>query len=467
VKPPVVLRTVRPAAPAREAGPYLVLVTVALGGLLAPLNSTMLAVALPEIRRSLDVGHGAVAWLVGSYLIAMAVTQPFGGRLGDQIGRVPVFRGGLAAFLVFSLAAAAAPNFPLLLIARTAQAVAGAILIPNGMAMLREAVPSSKFGQFSGYSSSAMGATAAVGPVLGGAILALVSWRWLFMVNIPVVGAALLLSLFLQRRAATGGARAIDVPGVVLFTGLLTLVTLALGSSTDGMDVMALVAILALVVVAVVFVWHQRRSTAPAAEWGLLRQRPFLGASTHILLMNLGMYTTLLAIPFFLTDVQHRSASLAGLLLACMAGLQAIVAPFAGWTTDRLGRRKPALLGSITSLAGAVMLAAGVSQDVHVAYVAAAITVIGFGVGLGFVSAAVAAIEAAPRALAGSAAGTQSMMRYFGSIVGVGLLSGLLNTQGGEPPGIGVFRLLFAVVAVMLALSVVSAALIRPFPKEE
>lgn len=466
MKRPVALRMVRPAASTREAGPYFVLVTIALGGLLAPLNSTMLAVALPEIRSSLHVGHGAVAWLVGSYLIAMAVTQPFGGRLGDQIGRVPVFRAGLAAFLVFSLAAAVAPNFALLLVARTAQAIAGAILIPNGMAMLRETVPSSRFGQFNGYSSAAMGTTAAVGPVLGGAILAFASWRWLFMVNIPVVGAALLLSLMLQARPSGGGSRAIDIAGVVLFTAVLTLVTLVLGGFTDGIDSLAIAAAVALAVAGGAFVWHQRRSKAPAAEWRLFRERPFVGASTHILLMNLGMYTTLLAIPFFLTDVQHRSASVAGLLLACMAGLQALVSPFAGWTTDRLGRRKPAMVGSITSLAGALLLVVGVSRDVHLAYVAVAVTTIGLGVGLGFVSAAVAAVEAAPRALAGSAAGTQSMMRYFGSIVGVGLLSGLLNTDGG-PPGIGVFRALFGVVAVMLAISVLSAALIRPFPQEE
>jgi len=468
VKPGLASRTARTDAPAREAGPYVVLVTVALGTLLAPLNSTMLAVALPEIRSNLNVGQGAVAWLVGSYLIAMAVTQPVGGRLGDQIGRLRVFRAGLAAFLLFSLAAAAAPNFPLLLASRTLQAVAGAILIPNGMAMIREAVPSSKFGQFNGYSSAVMGATAAAGPVLGGAILAIVSWRWLFLVNVPVVLATLALTFLLRpSRPAGMGARTVDLLGIVLFTALLTLVTLVLSSFTGGIDALGLVALLSLALVVPAFVWRQRTTDAPSAEWRLFRERPFVGASTHILLMNLAMYTTLLAIPFFLTDVQHRSASVAGLLLACMAGLQALVSPFAGWTADTLGRRRPAMLGSITALAGALLLVAGVSRDVHVAYVAVAITVLGLGVGLGFVAAAVAAIEAAPRSLAGSAAGTQSMMRYFGSIIGVGLLSGLLNTNGNGAPGIAVFRLLFAVVAAMLALSLLFAASIRPFPKDE
>jgi EmrB/QacA subfamily drug resistance transporter len=468
VKLVIASRTARPANEKREAGPYVVLATVALGAMLAPLNSTMLAVALPAIRRDLDVGHGAVAWLVGSYLIAMAVTQPVGGRLGDQLGRVRVFQAGLLAFLGFSLAAALAPNFALLLTFRTLQAVAGAILIPNGMAMLRESVPTARFGRFSGLNGAAMGATAAFGPVLGGAILAFVSWRWLFVANVPVVALTLFMTLQLgrPRRVANAGARAVDVLGIVLFTAVLTLVTLVLSSLTDGQGGRTVLALAALAAVVVAFVWRQRTTDAPAAEWRLFRELPFLGASSHILLMNLAMYTTLLAIPFFLTDVQLRTTTVAGLLLASMAGVQALVSPLAGLTADRLGRRRPAIAGSLTALGGALMLVVGLSEDASLGYVAASITILGLGVGLGFVASAVAAVESAPRALAGSAAGTQSMMRYFGSIVGVGLLSGLLNTQAGDAPSIDVFRLLFAVVTAMLLLSLASAALIRPFPKD-
>jgi sugar phosphate permease len=95
------------------------------------------------------------------------------------------------------------------------------------------------------------------------------------------------------------------------------------------------------------------------------------------------------------------------------------------------------------------------------------LAVLGLGVGTGFVSATVAAIEAAPKSLAGSAAGTQSMMRYFGSIIGVGVLSGLLTTGTDGPPGIGVFRMLFGLVAVLLALSAVAASLVHAAPREE
>ena len=126
-------------APAQAPGSeryWLLLATVALGNVLAPLNSTMLAVALPEIRDDFSLSHAEIGWLVSAYLIAMAVAQPIGGDLSDRLGRRRVLRFGLIGFLVLSLAAAAASNFWLLIALRTAQAVVGAVVIPTGMAMV-------------------------------------------------------------------------------------------------------------------------------------------------------------------------------------------------------------------------------------------------------------------------------------------------------------------------------------------
>ena len=120
----------------------LVLIVASLGAVLAPLNSTMIAVALPEIRHDFGLSHASAGWLISGYLIAMAVAQPLGGRLGDQVGRTTVFRAGLIAFFVLSIGATLAPNFSLLVTFRVAQAVAGAVLIPNGLAMLRALSPS-------------------------------------------------------------------------------------------------------------------------------------------------------------------------------------------------------------------------------------------------------------------------------------------------------------------------------------
>jgi EmrB/QacA subfamily drug resistance transporter len=461
------------ALPARSGEHYGVrpgylLITVSLGALLAPLNSTMLAVALPVIRKDLAISHEAAGWLISSYLIAMAVTQPAAGRLGDRIGRATVFRAGLLAFLVFSLGATAAPNFGVLLVFRTLQAIAGAILIPNAMGMLRESVPASEFGRFSGWNSAIIGATAAVGPLLGGLVLSLVAWRYIFLLNVPVVAVALVMTARLQSEPAvkSAGGR-LDWAGVLLFSGLLCLTTVVLNTAGPGQILEQLLLGAALAALIGGFAWRQAHTSSPMAEWRLFRGRSFLGASGHILLMNLAMYTTLLAIPFFLSEVQHRGSAVAGILLGGMAGLQALTGPAAGRIADRVGRRLPTLASSVIAFAAALLLLFGIGRDVSPVYLGVALAILGLGVGTGFVSATVAAIEAAPKSLAGSAAGTQSMMRYFGSIIGVGVLSGLLTTGTDGPPGIGVFRMLFGLVAVLLALSAVAASLVHAAPREE
>jgi MFS family permease len=209
----------------------LLLLTVSLGGILAPLNSTMLAVALPELRRDFDVGHAEIAWLVSAYLIAMAVAQPLGGRLGDQLGRVRVFRVGLVLFLALSLAAAAAPSYLLLIFFRTGQALVGASVIPNGFAMLRESVPMNRLGRSSGLTGSAMSIAAGVGPLLGAALLALGSWRYLFLVNVPLVLGTLYVLHLLDYRSTRERAKlSLDWPGALALGGVLALVTVLLNA---------------------------------------------------------------------------------------------------------------------------------------------------------------------------------------------------------------------------------------------
>ena len=448
----------------RAPGPNLVLATVSLGVLLAPLNSTMLAVALPRLRDEFDVSAAAAAWLVSGYLIAMAVVQPVAGRLGDEIGRERVFRWALLAFLVVSLGAACSPFYGLLVLFRILQAVFGAALMPNGMAMLRAAVPPEQFGRFAGMNSAVIGSAAAGGPLLGGLILDLGSWRWLFVANVPVVLGALLMARLLAP-STSQAARSVrtDWIGLGVFAVLLVAVTLALNQLRSDRLLFVWLTV-GTVALGWVFWWQQRRSKNPTAAWSLFRRRSFVGASSHILLMNLAMYTTLLAIPFFVTDIQGRDAAAAGVLLSAMAILQAATSPIVGRLSDVVGRRTPALAGSVLAVLAAAALVALISRDVPLLVLAIPVALLGLGVGLGFVSASAAAVESVPVHLSGSAAGTQSMMRYLGSIVGSGFLAGLLTLEGGGDAGITTFRLLFAVVLAFALVSIAAAALIRPRP---
>ena len=441
---------------------------VAAGGVLAPINSTMLAVALPELRDDFGISHAEIGWLISAYLITMAVAQPIGGRLSDQLGRVRVFRAGLLGFLVCSLAATFAPTFAILVALRTGQAVFGAVLIPNGQAMLRETVPVSELGRVNGLYGAVMSTSAAVGPLLGAALLALGSWRLLFLANVPIVAVALLLLTRLDYTDRPARERpSIDWLGAALLTGLLIFVTLLLNSLRGGQGaVLTLVIIALLATFGLAFVARQRMTLVPLVEWRLFRTRAFAAASSHVLLTNMVMYTILLTIPFFLREAQGKDSTQIGLLLGAMSILMAIVAPLSGRLADAIGRRWPALAGAVLTLAANLVILAGLGQDVSFLYLALALALLGLGIGMSFGPATTAAIESAPRAIAGSAAGTNSMMRYVGSIVGAGILVGVLNTDSSALPGIDVFRAIIAVVTVFAALSIVTALLIHRFPPE-
>ena len=456
------------AAPDSRAGSeWLLLAAIAVGGLLAPLNSTMIAVALPDIRRDFDLSHGALVWLISAYLIAMAVAQPIAGRLGDELGRARVIRTSLLLFLVFSLAASVAPWFPLLVALRIGQAAVGAALIPNGMAMLREAVPVSRLGRMNGFFNSVLSLSAASGPLVGAAVLELSSWRALFLLNIPVVALALFLHARLgDREAPASGGAKIDWVGGALLAATLAGVTWLLGTLGGNTAPLAVAGgVGGVAIVLALFVRWQMTRQVPMAPWALFRRRSFAGATTYIMVSNLVMYTSLLTIPFFISDVQGKGSASTGLLLGVMSFLMAAGAPLSGYLSDAVGRRLPALVGAVIVLAGTVLLVVGIADDISFAYLAVALAMLGLGIGLGAGAAMTAAIESVPRSLAGSAAGTNSMMRYIGSIVGAGMLAGLL---GGEAiPGVGVFRLIFGVVTAMAMVTVVAASQIHRYAAED
>jgi MFS family permease len=357
-----------------------VLAAVALSGTLLPLNSTMLAVALPDIASGTGGGVAAASWLVTSYVIAMATLGPFAGRLGDRLGRRRVLLWGLAAFAAASAAAGLAPSLELLIVARLGQAVAGSLVFPNAMALLRDALPGGRRAAGFGLMGSAVGAAAAVGPVLGGVLVGAFGWRAIFLVNVPVVATAAWLSLRALPRSAAG-SRAAAGPA-------------------------------------------PRR---PRWDWAQPLRVPVFGAATAAVgLSNLAMYGTLLAVPVVLASREGWSAADAGLALAMLSVAMIAVAPLGGRLADRRGHRLPAAGGlALLTVAGAMLAAMG--GEPSAAGLAAALLLAGIGLGLANAALQTAAIEAVAPRHSGVAAGLFSTGRYAGSIVSALLLAALLG----------------------------------------
>ena len=369
-----------PVRPLPAPSDKAVLAAAALSGTLLPLNSTMLAVALPDIASGVGGGLAASSWLVMSYVVAMAALGPFAGRLGDRLGRRRVLLWGLFAFAAASAAAGLAPSLELLIAARLGQAIAGSLVFPNAMALLRDALPEGRRAAGFGLLGSAIGAAAAVGPALGGVLVGALGWRAIFLVNVPVVAAAVVLSL--RSLPAAAPASAAGAP-----------------AATRGSR------------------W----------DWAQPLRVPVFGAATAAVgLSNLAMYGTMLAVPVVLAGRPGWSAVDAGLALAIMSVAMVAVAPLGGRLADRRGHRLPAAGGlALLTLTTAMLMTMG--ADPSAIGLAGALLVGGVGLGLSGAALQTAAIEAVDARHAGVAAGLYSTGRYSGAIVAALLLAALLG----------------------------------------
>lgn len=375
------------------------LTAIALGAILAPLNSTMIVIALPRLMEDFGQTLTAATWLVTTYLVAMAVLQPLAGRLGDRVGRRPLVLGGFVWFGLASAGAAASGSLEVLIAFRVQQAAAAALVFPNAMALLRELGPPERLGSRLGTVSAVVPLSAAAGPPLAGVLLALFDWQALFLVNLPIVALALVLALRTIPR------------GVV--------------SAPGGREPRA------------------PRQRAP----GLLRAPGFAVATGAIALSNLALYMTLLTIPVLLARRGGWSSEEVGLVLATLSLAAFALSPYGGRLADRAGRRLPAASGLALVAAGLVVLALAPGG---IGAVALSFAMLAMGVGMGLSTPALqaSAIESVALSASGAASGIAATSRYVGSITGTLLVAGPLAPAATGTEGFG---LIFAVLAAAAA----------------
>jgi MFS family permease len=368
------------------------LVGLAVAAALVPLNSTMIAVALPDVAADFDISTGSAGILVTAYLVVMLVGQPTLGRVVDAVGSRRSLRAALVGFAAVSIATSLAPSFAVLVAGRAAQAVFGAVLMPASQALLRTLAPAGQRGRSFGLLGSFIGAGAAAGPVIGGVVTEVGGWEGIFLVNVPVC-----------------------LVGFVLIAGVPRAAIGADDLAPDGRGVVA-----------------------------TLQQRTFASAFVTQATTTLAQYSLLLVVPIVL-DARGWSATATGAALTALTAGMVLLGPFGGRFGDAHGRRRPVLLGVGTATIAILVAMALVERSAVGLVVAMAV----FGIGLGFSlpSVQTAALESVPEALAGSASGMLSMSRYAGSIPASLLLAVLVTDQGG---GARVY-LAIATVAMVIA----------------
>ena len=432
----------------------MVLAPVALGTMLAPLNSTMIAVAIPSLLEDFGRSLAWGSWIVTSYLVAMAAVQPLGGALGDRYGRRRLFLIGLTLFLLATVVAALSWRIEALLVARTVQAISGAAAIPNGTALVRSLVPSERRGRAFGNVGAAIAVAASLGPPIGGILTAVLGWRWIFAVNLLLVP-ALVLGCRLPTDSPGPQPRQFDLRGTgLLASGIVSLVlSLTIWRLPDAPFFLSLALGLFAAGSLLALVRHSRRLPNPVLNLALFRARGFTPAVATVLLSNLVMYTLLLSLPLFLTAWSLWDSAHIGLLLAGLSLPTIVFSPLGGRLSDSLGRRAPAVVGMTLIALGAFPFLVVDPVWLWLVYLVPLIFV-GAGLGLSMAPVQTTAIETAPSSQAGQASGLFSTMRYLGSILGSSVMAAVLS---GATPPVTHFRILYATLFVSACSATIAA----------
>jgi EmrB/QacA subfamily drug resistance transporter len=415
---------------------------VALGNLLVPLNSTMIVVALPLIGRDLGADRVTLAWLVTSYLIAMASLQPIAGRLGDRFGRRRFMLGALIYFIVASVGAALAPNLLVLVVFRLQQAIAAASVVPNSLALLRASSVDGRAGTYFGISGATTSIGAAIGPLIGG-LLSGIDWRLIFLVNLPLAGFA----LFIAWRSLPAGdsprrTAHPDLAGAVALGVLLSIAAWTLTGAGTSTATITILLLAAVALGAVLFVRYESGHADAALPPFLFTIRGFTSANLTIALSNLALYGTFLAVPVILAGSGPDATIRGGIAISAQSIAMVVLSPVSGALVDRVGARWPTALGGLLIAAGlAILSLSGHASDFTVLLICLPIT--GAGVALTFPATRIAALDAVPARYAALASGVTSSSRYFGGMIGA-LIAGLALVDPSEAAAGRLFAILAA-----------------------
>lgn len=409
---------------------WWILGTIGVGTFMTALDGSAVNTVLPVLLRELHTTVAGVEWVTTVYLLVVSVLLLSFGRAGDLRGHKRLYIAGFVLFVLGSALCGLAPSAGALIALRGLQAVGAAMLIANAPAILTKSFPAEQRGRALGALGTFTYLGLMAGSPLGGWLTSALGWRSVFYINIPVGALAIALGLrhIEDDRPEPTGER-FDVPGALLFTAGLVALLVALNQGHawgwSSAPVLGLFGAAALLLAG--FVAVERRRSSPMLDLSLFGNRTFSASTVSALLNYICVYSVLFILPFLLIQGRGLDPQHAGLVLAAQPIVMAVIAPLAGSLSDRIGSRLLATLGML-SLAAGIFLLAMLAEGSSLAAIAAALGVVGLGVGL-FVSPNNSALMgAAPRHRQGIASGVLATARNLGMVLGVGLSGAVFTT---------------------------------------
>ncbi|HEX4158269.1 MAG TPA: MFS transporter [Rhizomicrobium sp.] len=415
------------------AHPGLVLTTSILASSLAFVDGSVVNVGLPAIGRSLHADAAELQWIINAYLLPLSALLLLGGGTGDRFGRRNVLLLGVLLFGIGSAFCAAAVNLYWLLAARALQGTGAALLLPNSLAILGSAFSGEARGRAIGTWSASSSMAAAIGPVLGGWLIDAFGWREIFLINVPLALAAIVLAVTSVREPARERQPApLDVRGALLITSSLAALTWGLTVLTGRAGRMALPAgaIAIGVLLLFAFLWVEKREKAGAImPLALFNTREFVGLTVLTFLLYGALGALLVLVPYLLIEGAGYSGTAAGAALLPFPIVVAATSRAMGGLAGRFGSRLPLTLGPLIVAAGFLLLLRIGPGTNYWSGVFPAILVISIGMAGAVAPLTTAVLAAVDTQHTGSASGLNSAVARLGGLVATALLGSVFSAR--------------------------------------
>jgi EmrB/QacA subfamily drug resistance transporter len=395
------------------------------------LDVTIVNIALPHIMSAFKVGLASIEWVFNVYTLVFAALLLNLGKLGDIFGRRLLFLIGLAIFTVASAGCSLAPNYSVLLVFRAVQAAGGAAMMPATLSILNVEFSESQRGLALGIWGAVAGAANALGPIIGGALVDAASWRYIFVINVPVGIFAFIAALMVVRESKESSSdRRIDIPGVLIVSLALVCLTYALveGQKYGWTSLRILVLFGVAVVSFTAFVFVELKKATPLAQLRLFKNRTFASGNFIILVLTFGLIGVLYLLILFLQIILGFSALKAGLTILPLPLAIIIAAPIAGRLTDKTGGRWILFAGTIVAAVG-IFLMSNLSASTDWPDLMLPLAVCGVGMGLVMAPVTTKVMASTPVQQSGMGAGMFSTVRLIGSVLGLSVLGAILQNR--------------------------------------
>ena len=405
---------------------WLVMSAVAMGVFLATIDSSIVNVALPTLVRDFNTNFQSVQWVVLAYLLTLATLLLSVGRWADMKGKKPIYTAGFIIFTIGSFLCGVAPNILTLIVFRVIQALGATMILSLGMAIVTEAFPPSERGMALGITGTMVSIGIVIGPTMGGLIIDALSWNWIFFVNLPIgIIGTLMVLRFVPSIHPTGNQRFDILGALCLFLSLLSFaLALTLGQSFGFKDIRILIIFLTFICFLVAFLFIEYRIDDPMIDLDQFRNRTFSNGLVTGFITFVAIAGTTILMPFYLENVLGYSTRQVGILIAALPISMGLIAPIAGYMSDRFGTRPMTLIGlGILSL-GYLFLSTLTSTTTTIGFVLRFL-LIGIGMGL-FQSPNNSAIMGiAPKDRLGTVSGMLAVNRTLGQTTGIAMLGAI------------------------------------------